>query len=141
MNLEPHHRRIHRKVRTIHFGLLPLTLLALPAWIYAYAVCQDAETAGALSACRLMRAAPYAPVLLGAIVLGFVVRDLARVGHEALVEAGGRAGRAKLHHAVHGYRTIAHHHRRHIHWAVIQLLAVALGIALWIAYKSRQSTF
>lgn len=143
MNLEPHHRRIHRKVRAVHYGLLPLTLLVVPAWIYgAYGYCSEADSAGEMAACRLLRAGPFAPVLIGAIVLGLVAWDLAKVAHgEHFERHGVLPPRHQLKHVVHGYRAIGHHHRRHIRWAVIQLLAVALGIALWIAYKSRQSTF
>lgn len=142
MNLEPHHRRIHRKVRAIHFGLIPLTLIVVPAWIYgAYGYCSEADSAGELTACRLLRAGPYAPVLLGIIVLAFVAWDMARVEHEAHHERHGvPPARHQLKHVVRGYQAIGPRHRRHIHWAVLQLLAVALGIALWIAYKSRQST-
>jgi hypothetical protein len=140
MNLEPHHRRIHRKVRAIHYGLLPLTLLLVPAWIYAYSMCADEEAPAA--ACRLLRAGPFAPVLFGAVVLAFVAWDLAKVSHEAHFERhGARPARHSLKHVANGYREIGAHHRRHIHWAVLQLLAVALGIALWIAYKSRQAGY
>lgn len=143
MNLEPHHRRIHRKVRAIHFGLIPLTLIVVPAWIYgAYGYCGEADSAGELAACRLLRAGPFAPVLLGIVVLAFVAWDLARVENEAHFERHGvRPPRHQLKHVAHGYRAIGAPHRRHIHWAMIQVLAVALGVALWIAYKSRQSTF
>ena len=143
MNLEPHQRRIHRKVRAIHYGLIPLTLIVVPAWIYgAYGYCSEADSAGELAACRLLRASPFAPVLLGAIVLAFVAWDLMRVEHAAHLERHGvRPARHQLKHIAHGYRAIGDHHRQHIHWAVIQLVAVALGVALWIAYKSRQSTF
>ena len=143
MNLEPHHRRIHRKILAIRWGLIPLTLIVVPAWIYgAYGYCSEADSIGELAACRLLRAGPFVPVMLGVIVLAFVAWDLARVEHEAHYERHGvRPPRHQLKHVAHGYRAIGHHHRRHIRRAIIQLLVVAMGIALWIAYKSRQSTF
>jgi hypothetical protein len=137
----PHHRSIRLKTRVVHYGLLPLTLLIVPAWIYGtYGFCGEAESAQRMEACRLLRAGPFASVLIGVVALALVAWDLAWIGRE--LHGGEKvAGLPGIHHAAHGYRKLDSRHRSHIHWAIIQLIVTAAGVAFWIAYKSHQADY
>ena len=140
MNLEHHHRRIHWKMRLVHWATAPLAIIAAFAWLYiSQAACQeDGDAIGTV--CHVSRVIPFLPVLAGLALLAFVVWDLTKVGHEHLHEKGARPGPRALKHAVHGYRAISHPHRRHIHWAVIIVAAAALTVGLWIAWLAYQTT-
>jgi hypothetical protein len=140
VNIEHHHRRIHWKTFAIRWGMIPLALLAVPAWLYvSYGTCQEeGDQLGTL--CHAFRVIPFLPTVAALTLIGFVVWDLMRLGHAVLAEKGGTAKRPRLHHAAHGYRAISHHHRRHIHWALLTVGIVTLAVALGIGWEAYQST-
>jgi hypothetical protein len=140
VNLEHHHRRIHWKTRLVRWAVLPLALVAAPAWLYvSYGTCQeDGDQIGTL--CHAFRVIPFLPVLAAAVILGFVAWDLAAIGHAAAEERGAAPRKRELKHVAHGYREISVAHRRHIHWALTTVALVTLGIGLWIAVLAYQST-
>jgi hypothetical protein len=140
VNIDPHHRRIHWKARLIHWGMIPLALLAVPAWLYvSYGTCQEeGDQLGSL--CHAFRVIPFLPTLGAAALLGFIVWDLMKLGHAVAVENGGHAAKPRLHHAAHGYRAISHRHRGHLHWALILAFTVTLAVALGICWQAYQST-
>ena len=140
MNLEHHHRRIHWKTRLVRWALLPVALLAAPAWLYvSYGTCQEeGDQIGTL--CHAFRVIPFLPTIIAAVLLGFVVWDLAAIGHARAEERGERPAKRSLKHAVHGYHEISGGHRRHIHWALLTVALVTSAISLWIAVLAYQST-
>lgn len=140
VNLEHHHRKIHWKTRLVRWAMLPLALLAAPAWLYvSYGTCQeDGDQIGTL--CHAFRVIPFLPTLAGVAILLFVAWDLAGLGHAAAEERGEKPAKRELKHVRHGYRQVSDAHRRHIHWALAILAAVTLGIGLWISWIAYQST-
>jgi hypothetical protein len=140
VNLEHHHRKIHWKTRLVRWALLPLALCAAPAWLYfSYGTCQE-EGDQIGTACHALRVLPFLPTLIAAILLVFVVWDLASLGR-ARAEEGGEAPRGRrLKHVAHGYREVGDSHRRHIRWALATVAFVTAAIALWIAVIAYQST-
>jgi hypothetical protein len=140
VNLDSHHRRIHWKTRLVRWALLPLALLAAPAWLYvSYGTCQEeGDQIGTL--CRAFRVIPFLPTLVAVVLLGFVAWDLAAIGHARAEERGEKPAKRKLKHAVHGYREISQGHRRHVNWALVTVVLVTLAIGLWIAVLRYQST-
>ena len=140
VNLEHHHRRIHWKTRLVRWALLPLALVAAPAWLYvSYGTCQEeGDQIGTL--CHAFQVIPYLPTFAAIALLAFVVWDLAAIGHAHAEERGEKRAKRQLKHAAHGYRAISGAHRRHIHWALATVALVTLVIALWIAVLAYQST-
>lgn len=142
MSIEHHHhhvRRIHRKARAIHLGLAPLTVLVVPAWIYfAYAWCEEG---GGETACRLLRALPFVPILIAVGFLAWILRDLASVGvDERALTHGKHPGRRRLEHARHGWSLLGHDHRRHVRWAAVQVVAVTAALLLWLCWTAYRTT-
>jgi hypothetical protein len=137
VNIEHHHRRIHWKTKAIRWGLIPLVLAAVPAWLYvSYGTCQEeGDELGTL--CHAFRVIPFLPMIAAVAIFAFIVWDLMKLGHET--GRGKKTATPQLHHARHGYEAVSDAHRRHIHMALLLLgvvtLAVALGIG-WEAYKS-----
>jgi hypothetical protein len=140
VNLEHHHRRIHWKTRLVRWALLPLALLAAPAWLYvSYGTCQeDGDQIGTL--CHAFRVIPFLPTLAAVVVLAFVVWDLAAIGRARAEERGEKPRKRELKHAAHGYREIGAGHRRRIHWALATVGLVTLAIGAWIAVLAYRST-
>lgn len=140
VNLEPHHRKIHRKTRLVRWALLPLALIAAPAWLYvSYGTCQEeGDQIGTL--CHAFRVIPFLPTLAAIAILAFVAWDLAALGHEHARELGEPPTRHGLKHVRHGYRALGDAHKRHIHWALATVLAVTLAIGAWIAWLAYQTT-
>jgi hypothetical protein len=140
VNLDHHHRQIHWKTRLVRFAVLPLALIAAPAWLYvSYGTCQEeGDQIGTL--CHAFRVIPFLPMIAGAALLCFVVWDLAAIGHARAVERGEKPAKRELKHAAHGYRAISDRHRRHLHWALASVALVTLAIGLWISWIAYQST-
>lgn len=140
VNLEHHHRRIHWKTRLVRWALLPLALLAAPAWLYfSYGTCQEeGDQLGTL--CHALRVVPFLPTLGAVVLLALVVWDLAAIGRARAEERGEKPRRRELEHAAHGYREISDAHRRHIRWALAAVALVTLAIGLWIALLAYSST-
>jgi hypothetical protein len=140
VNIDHHHRRIHWKTRLIRWGLIPLVLAAVPAWLYvSYGTCQEeGDELGTL--CHAFRVIPVLPIVGALALLGFIVWDLMKAGHAAAAERGEKAAKPRLRHAAHGYRAISRPHRRHIHWALFTVAAVALALAVGIGWEAWQST-
>lgn len=76
-----------------------------------------------------------APLALAAFP-ALIVRDLVKVGHEA----SGATAHRHLRHARHGYGAIDQKHRRHVRWAPIQIVAVTVAVAGWIAWQAHATT-
>lgn len=142
VNLEQHHRRIRRKAMLLHCALIPLALAVPVIWIYmTYGVCQEAESPAMMTACHVFEIIPMMPAILGALVLAFIVWDLHALGAELHFEKHGtRSGEVKLRHAVRGYRAIDKNHKRHLHFAVIQVLLVASALSAWLICETRLTT-
>jgi hypothetical protein len=141
VNLEHHHRKIHWKTRLVRWALLPLALLAAPAWLYfSIGTCQE-EGDQLGTACHALRAVPFLPTLAALALLAFVAWDLAAISHAHARESGEKPTRHGLKHVAHGYRAVSDAHRRHIHWALATVLLVTLAVALWIAVIAYQSTY
>ena len=133
MNLERHHRRIH-------WGMIPLALIAPPVWLYvSYGACQE-EGDQLGTVCHASRVIPFLPTVAALALLGFIVWDLAKLGHAVVLERGGKSKGPRLHHAAHGYRKISDAHRRHIHWALLTVVAVTLAVALGIGWEAYSTT-
>lgn len=141
VNIEHHHRKIHWKTRLVRWAVLPLAVIAAPAWLYvSYGTCQEeGDQIGTL--CHAFRVIPFLPVIAGAAILCFVVWDLAAIGRAHAEERGERPAKRELKHAAHGYRAISGAHRSHIHWALATVALVALAIGLWICWLAYQSTY
>ncbi len=136
----PHHvRRIHRKARAIHYGLAPLTILVVPAWIYfAYGRCEEG---GADTVCRLLRALPFVPILIAVVFLAMIVHDLASVGVDEHVRVHrAHPGKRRLEHAKHGWTLLDHKHRGHVRWAAVQTVAVTAALLLWFCWTAYRTT-
>ena len=140
VNIEHHHRKIHWKTRVIRWALLPLALIAAPAWLYvSYGTCQEeGDQIGTL--CHAFRVIPFLPTIAAVAILCFVVWDLAAIGHARAEERGEEPAKRELKHAAHGYAAISDSHRRHIHWALTTVGLVTLAIGLWISWLAYQTT-
>jgi len=140
VNLEHHHRRIHWKTLLIRWGLPPLALAAVPAWIYfSVGTCQeDGDAAG--SVCRALRVIPFLPSLAALAVGVFIVWDLMALGREVRSETHRDLPHRHIKHAVHGYRAVAPDHRKHLHRTLWSVLSVTGAVAAWIAWQAYQST-
>jgi len=140
MNLEHRHRRIHWKARLVRWSLAPLALAAAPAWLYvSLGTCQeDGDAPGSL--CRVYRVIPFLPTLAALCVLGLIVYDLVEIGREIHFETHGVKPRRRVRHAHRGFQTLAPHHRRHVHRALLNVLVVTAAVALWIFWEAWQST-
>ncbi len=122
-----HHRRIHRKARAIHWGLLPLALVVPGAWIYyAVDVCQETVDPFELRVCRWTQAVPLLPAVVGLALAAWILKDLFHLGDR---------------HVGRGYRALDQKHRRHVHWAFAQVALVALGLVAWLVYRIVESTY
>jgi hypothetical protein len=140
VSLEHHHRKIHWKTRLVRWALLPLALVAAPAWLYvSYGTCQEeGDQIGTL--CHAFRVIPFLPTLAAIAILGFVAWDLAALGREHARETGERPSRRGLGHVRHGYRQIGDAHKRHIHKALTTVGLVTVAISAWIAWLAYQTT-
>jgi hypothetical protein len=140
VNIEHHHRKIHWKTRLVRLAVLPLALIAAPAWLYvSYGTCQEeGDQIGTL--CHAFRVIPFLPMIAGVAILCFVAWDLAAIGHAHAEERGEKPAKREPKHAVHGYNAISAAHRRHIHWALGTVAFVTLAIGLWIYWIAYQST-
>jgi hypothetical protein len=140
VNLEHHHRKIHWKTRLVRWAMLPLALLAAPAWLYvSYGTCQEeGDQIGTL--CHAFRVIPFLPTIAGVAILLFVAWDLAAISHARAAERGEKPGKHGLKHVAHGYNAINERHRRHIHWALATVATVTLAIGCWISWIAYQST-
>jgi hypothetical protein len=131
--LEHHHRRIKKKARAVHLLMLPLALLAGFGWIYvSYGICEEGDVA----ACHAYKLVPFLPTAVGLALLGFIVWDLVKAGAE--LQGHSRRG---LHHARHGYRGLDHHHRRHVHGALLHVGLITAAVAAWLGWQWFSSTF
>jgi hypothetical protein len=142
VNLERHHRKIRIKATLIHIGLIPLAILVPLAWIYfTFGVCQEAESAALLAACRASLAVPLLPVALGILALAFIVWDLAALGTELHAEAHGlKSQRVHLRHTMHGLRGMDEHHQRHVHFATLQVIVVGAALLFWLLFEAYRTT-
>lgn len=141
MNLERHHRKIRAKTHLLRWTLAPLAVVAGFAWLYlSVGTCQE-EGDAVGSACRAYSILPFVPTMIGLGLAALIVWDLTEVGMEAHHEKHGvRPEKRKLHHAVHGLKELNDSHRRHVHLAILNLLAVTVSVGAWIAWQWWQST-
>ena len=142
VNLEEHHRLIRNKAKIIHFLLIPLALAVPLLWIYlSYGVCQEAESPWMLHVCTGLKLTPLSPAVFGMIMLGLIFWELKRLGFKHHAEHSDPSiKRSHLDHAIDGYHLINQEHRKHVHFAAIQVLLVSVGLLVWLIWTSYRST-
>lgn len=133
---EHHRRRIHKKARAIHVWLIPAALIVPVTWLYlSYGVCQEAESPLTLQVCAAVNGSPYAPIVLGLLLLAWLARDLAALGALTNKEPASRHARVR-----HGYHALEHEHKRHVRVAVAMVVAISVAMTVALAFLAYRTT-
>jgi hypothetical protein len=120
------HRRVRRKAILVWAGTIPLTLVALEAWIYwRLLMCQTEFFVNHYDLCRSSGILPLLPELILLVAAVLIVFDLAAIA-DIKGEAPGKKPRF-----YHGFRALDdRRHRSHVAAAGILLLSGWVFVAL-----------